>query len=405
MWYARGVGERPINLDAGRSERLVSIDLLRGLVIVLMALDHARDYYGLSIGDPLDLATTTPLLFMTRWVTHFCAPVFVFLAGTGAYLWGSRGKSRAQVAAFLLTRGVWLVFLELTLVRWGWFVVQIADVDYSFVFVQVIWALGWSMIVLSVLVFLPPPLIGALGVAMIAGHNAFDWVDPADLGAFGGLWRVLHVQGPVPYRPGGVVYVQYPLVPWIGVMAAGYAFGRVMQLAPGARQRICAAVGIAMVVGFVSLRLWNGYGDPSPWSREGSFSTFSFLNTTKYPPSLDYLLMTLGPALVVLGVLDRLPRTTAERYPGRVFLTFGRVPLFFYVLHLYLLQLGAIVYMYARYGERAFTFGPNNLPADGYIGLAPVYLAWACVVAALYPVCRWFATVKARRREWWLAYL
>lgn len=391
----------------GRAERLPSIDLLRGLVIVLMALDHARDYYGFASFDPLDLERTTPLWFMTRWVTHFCAPVFVFLAGTGAYLWGSRGRTRREVSVFMLTRGMWLVFLELTFVRWGWFVQQLGDLDYSFFLVQVIWALGWSMIVLAGLVFLPVPVIAGVGIALIAGHNALDGVRAENLGRFAGLWHILHIQGAFPYRRGGQMFVQYPLIPWPGVMATGYALGRVMLLPRAARRRACGGLGIALVLAFVALRLVNRYGDPSAWTHQDSalFTVFSFVDATKYPPSLDYLLMTLGPALLLLAGIDGLPRGAINALPARFLVTFGRVPLFFYVLHLYLLQLGSFAYLYARYGDRVWDFAPGNLPDDVYIGPAPVFIAWVCVIAALYPVCRWFSAVKRRRRDWWLTYL
>jgi uncharacterized membrane protein len=308
---------------------------------------------------------------------------------------------------FLVTRGVWLVFLELTFVRWGWFITQLADWDYSAIFVQVIWALGWSMIVLGALVWLPLWVIAGIGVAMIAGHNALDGARPERFGDVAGLWRILHVQGGFSYAPGRTMIVQYPLIPWPGVMAVGFAFGRVMLLAPAVRRRVCVGMGLALIIAFVGVRLVNGYGDPSPWSAQGSglFTVFSFVDTTKYPPSLDYLLMTLGPALVVLAGFEWMgPRVTGS-LAARIVVTFGRVPLFFYVLHLYVLQLGAVVYMLARYGGRVWSFGMGNLPDDVYIGAAPVFIAWVCVVALLYPACRWFAGVKRRRRDWWLTYL
>ena len=400
------VGEQPalepLRRVAGHSrERLDSIDLLRGLVMVVMALDHVRDYFSQSRFDPLDLSLTTVPLALTRLVTHFCAPVFVFLAGTGAYLSLTRGKSRRALSRFLLTRGLWLVLLELTVVRLAWEF----NFDYSNAFVQVIWAIGWSMIALSALVYLPSRLAGALGVAMIFSHNLFDRVDPGDLGLFGWTWQILHAGGPIAYAPGHVFFIAYPLIPWVGVMAAGFAFGEIFTLDRAKRGRILLSLGGGLVLLFVLLRGFNLYGDPLPWSVQGSLgmSLISFLNCQKYPPSLLYLSMTLGPAIASLALLEKWKGNGAG-----FFLVFGRVPMFYYILHLYLIHILAISTAALLGLDIGFLFSaPFFRPfVSGWgFGLPGVYAFWAVTVFSLYPLCRWFAGVKQRRKDPWLSYL
>ena len=363
--------------------------------MVIMAIDHVRDYFTNVRFDPLDLSQTTIPLALTRLITHFCAPVFVFLAGTGAYLSLTRGKSRRALSRFLLTRGIWLVFLELTFVRLAWEF----NFSYSQAFVQVIWAIGWSMIALSALVYLPSRIVGGLGVAMILTHNLFDGVDPGALGVFGWPWQVLHMFGPVVYAPGKAFFIAYPLIPWVGVMAAGFGFGEIFTLDGARRRRVLYALGGGMVVLFVILRGMNLYGDPTPWSvqpREG-MSLISFLNCQKYPPSLLYLLMTLGPAILLLPLF--------EKSKGRVagfFLVFGRVPMFYYVLHLYLIHLLALSTAALMGFDVGFLLSDPFLipyPAAWGFGLPVVYAFWALTVISLYPLCRWFAGVKSRRKE------
>jgi uncharacterized membrane protein len=386
--------------DGGRS-RLDSVDLLRGLVIVIMALDHARDFFTSVPFDATDLTQTTAPLFLTRWITHFCAPVFVFLAGTSAFLYQARGKSRGQASRFLLTRGLWLVVLELTVVRWAW----MFNFDYTneLLFVQVIWVIGISMIALAALIHLPLGAVAAIGAVMIAGHNLLDGVTPESLGPWGPLWILLHVQTAIPLRGDQVLFVIYPLVPWIGVMAVGYAFGRLLQRPTEERRRVLVMLGGALTLGFVALRALNFYGDPAPWSGQGSVgrTVLSFLNTTKYPPSLLFLLMTLGPAIALLPLFERLRGPVA-----RAVTVFGRVPLFFYVLHLALIHaLALLVGTLAGFDPRSFLRVWMFLPDEWGYGLPVVYLVWVGVVLALYPACRWFAGVKARRRDAWLSYL
>ncbi len=387
-------------------DRLDSVDLLRGLAMVVMALDHVRDYFTHYPYPPEDLAHTTPGLFLTRWVTHFCAPIFVFLAGTGAFLYGARGRSKKQLAWFLLTRGLWLMILELTLVRIGW----TFNFDYHFFIGQVIWAIGCSMVVLAGLVFLPTWAVTLAGISIIALHNVGDRIEPEFFGRFGDLWAVLHVRF-APLRHDGFVFlVVYPLLPWIGVMAAGYGFGSLLLQEQPKRRRSCLVIGLALTVAFVAIRYGNAYGDPEPWSQQSRepaelYTLFSFLKCEKYPPSLLFLLMTLGPSIAALALFDRKPGLF-----GRGFVTFGRVPLFYYLLHLPLIHALAVGLDYLRYGrspllsQPAFAVPPSQYPDSG-ISLPAVYLVWLSVVVILYPVCLWFAGIKRRYRNGWLSYL
>jgi uncharacterized membrane protein len=387
--------------QASARPRLNSVDFLRGLVIVIMALDHARDFFTNVPFDPTDLTQTTAPLFFTRWVTHFCAPVFVFLAGTSAYLYQARGKSHREVSWFLLTRGLWLVVLEWTVVRWAW----MFNLGYTteLLFVQVIWVIGVSMIILAGLVHLPLGAVAAVGIAMIAGHNLLDGVTAESLGRWAPLWILLHVQAPIPLRGDQIFFVIYPLVPWIGVMAAGYAFGRLLQRPAEERRLLLIRLGAGLTAAFLVIRAINVYGDPAPWAVQESAgrTALSFLNTTKYPPSLLFLLMTLGPAIALLPFFERLRGPLA-----RVVTVYGRVPLFFYVLHLFLIHaLALLVGTLAGFEPGSFLRVWMFFPEAWGYGLQTVYLVWVGVVLALYPLCRWFAGVKARRREAWLSYL
>jgi uncharacterized membrane protein len=386
---------------AGIRPRLDSVDLLRGLVMVIMALDHVRDFFTELRFDPTDLSQTTVPLFFTRWITHFCAPTFVFLAGTGAFLQGARGKSRSELAGFLVTRGLWLVVLELTVVRLGW----AFDLNYaSLLWVQVIWVIGVSMVVLAGLVYLPLPVIAAFGLVMITTHNLFDGITPESLGGWGPLWTLLHVQRPITLPGGSALFVAYPLIPWIGVMAAGYAFGSLLLRPTEERRRLLLRLGLALTAAFIVLRALDIYGDPRPWTPQptGVLTLLSFLNTTKYPPSLAFLLMTLGPAIASLTWFERLSGPAA-----RFLIVFGRVPLFYYVLHIFVIHAAALALgVMAGFPPAAF-LRPiffNPVPGWGY-GLPAIYAIWAAIVLALYPVCRWYAGLKARRHDAWLSYL
>ncbi|MCP4390451.1 MAG: DUF1624 domain-containing protein [Gammaproteobacteria bacterium] len=361
------------------SARIVSIDILRGLVIALMALDHTRDFFGTSGFNPRDV--TEPALFLTRWITHICAPTFIFLAGLSAFLYG-RGRSTSELSRFLLVRGFWLILIDITLIKFGWRF----EFEPLRLTAGIIFAIGASMIVLAALVWLPRWLIAAIALVMIAGHNLLDGVSAVSLGDASGAWRFLHEPGPVFFGPGIRLYVVYPLIPWIGVMAAGFAFSPVMQRDPDARTRLLLRLGLAITVGFVALRTLNIYGNPAPWYyQETWFATWlSFLNNEKYPPSLLYLMMTLGPALILLGLFERV-RSVVVRWLA----VFGQVPFFFYVVHIYVIHLLAVAVFFAMTGDLART------PAIG-LSLSGVYLVWLFVLVLLYPVCRWFVGLKKR---------
>ena len=373
--------------------RIESIDVVRGVIMILMALDHVRDYFGDVSVFPTDLAHTTIPLFFTRWITHFCAPVFFLLTGTGAYL-SLRKKSKRELSRFLFTRGVWLIFLEVTVTRClGW---QF-NFNYHFTGLIVLWALGWAMIVLSALVYLPAWVVTAFGVVMIASHNLLDSVDSSNP-----FWSILHSPDMI-IGPPHMVFVAYPLIPWVGVTAAGYGLGQIYGWPSERRRAFLLRLGIGLTASFFILRAIDRYGDPQRWSTQKSaaFTVLSFLNTSKYPPSLLYLLMTLGPALLFLWAVDSgTPRWL------RPALTVGKVPMFYYLLHIPLIHLLAVAVCYARYGQTHWMFESplvRQPPGWGY-SLPITYLVWVCVVLALYPLCSWFAGLKQRRGDLWLSY-
>jgi uncharacterized membrane protein len=379
---------------AGR--RIESVDILRGVVMILMAVDHVRVFSGLPAGGP-GLG-----IFVTRWITHFCAPAFVFFAGTSAYLYGET-RTRADLSRFLVTRGVWLVLLELTIIRFSW----TFNLDYAhYILAGVIWMIGCCMILLAGIARLPLAAIAAFGLIVIAGHNAIDPRVPALIDSLGTsrlalLWQILYF-GPMLQREGSSIAVLYSIVPWVGVMAAGYAFGAVLRMEVPARRRWCLRIGVGAIPLFLVLRGFNLYGDPRPWSE----SVRSFLNTTKYPASLSFLLMTLGPTIALVPALVR-----ARSPVTQALAIFGRVPFFFYLIHIPLIHVLAIVVSKMRLGEVSpwlFANHPmGNPPApEGYAWSLPLlYLVWAIAVALLYLASRWFAEVKATRRSSWLSYL
>jgi uncharacterized membrane protein len=406
--------------------RIDSIDLLRGIVMVIMMLDHTRDYIhsGALLFDPLDLSKTTVWLFLTRWITHYCAPVFVFLAGTGAYLQFARGKSKSELSRFLITRGLWLVILEVTVVR----LLVTFSVDPKLLFfLQVIWVIGVSMMVLAALIHLPLKLVAGFGLAMIALHNFLDrypatpWRGPGTpVPGWGAkLWMLLHQQAffPVgPTFPSPMVAVLYPLIPWIGVIAVGYAFGALYQMDKERRRKLLLYIGGACVLLFCLIRAFDVYGEPQHWHKQKNiiFTILSFINTTKYPPSLDFLLMTLGPAIIGLYFFEpgraAIVATTQSigSWVRQFFVTFGRVPLFFYVLQWFTSHTIALV-LYISFGKpwKWLVKTPVDWqyqPGMGF-NLVVVYACWIGGVLLLYPLCKWFAGVKARRKDWWLSYL
>jgi len=386
--------------------RLAAVDRLRGLAIVLMAIDHVRHYFyrGAFTFDPLDPAHSDPALYLTRWITDLCAPTFVFLAGLSVFLQAGRGRSRPQLSRSLLVRGLWLILLELTVIGFAWSF----SIPYWIV-LQVIWAIGWSMLALALLVWLPRRIVLAVGIVIVAGHNLLDPLTPAQFGSLAWLWSFLHVSGPIVIDGAARGALVYPVLPWIGVMALGYGLGPLFTLPDRQRDRRLLGLGAAMVLLFLALRCLNLYGDGAPW-RPGEdllASAMNFFNLQKYPPSLLYVLLFLGIALLLLPPLARL-----QGAAGRVLQTFGAVPFFFYVLHLYLAHALAIAVNAALgrdVGElfdvaRLMRTDPQASTTYGF-GLAGTYVAWLAVVALLYPPCRWYARVKRERRAWWMSYL
>ncbi|MBS1839432.1 MAG: DUF1624 domain-containing protein [Acidobacteria bacterium] len=395
---------------ASAKPRIQSVDALRGLIMIIMALDHVRDFISSAAFafEPTDLSRTTAALFFTRWITHFCAPVFAFTAGIGAFFYLQNGRTKPQLSRFLLTRGLWLVVLEFTVVRFLWlFQIRLQG---SLIILLVFWMLGLCMIFLAGLIYLPVRVLAPVSLFVIAAHNLLDGIDPARFGRFATLWQVFHQPGGLPFH-GGFLIIAYPLIPWIFVMSAGYCFGNVLQWAVPRRRKFMISVGTACAILFVLLRALNHYGDASPWSHRKSalFTFLSFLNTTKYPPSLLFLLMTLGPALVALAHLEKF--NFSSKNP---LIVFGRVPFFFFLLHIGLAHILYIALNAIRYGWHPYlllappTFGsPLNLfpPGFGY-SLPATYAVWLTVILISYPLCRWYADVKQRRRDlWWLSYL
>jgi len=428
---------RSVMLRAGAlRSRIDSVDLLRGLVMVIMLIDHTRDFvhHDTFFFDPTDMTRTYPALFFTRWITHFCAPVFVFLSGTSAYLILARGKTKPELSRFLVTRGLWMIVLEFTLIRF--LVLWNFDVTQFLGMAQVIWVFGWCMILLAGLIHLPLRAVAAFGIAMIALHNFLDpltvtqWQGPGTPipGFLGSLWIILHQGGVLlPFGfPGPVLFILYPLIPWLGVMAAGYAMGAVYDRPQEERRKWLMRWGGAITVGFILIRAINLYGNPGDWSVQKStvMTIVSLLNLQKYPPSLLYLMMTLGPALLALAVWEKYNVRPSDARPAgelpspevrsagpiaRMLITYGRVPLFFYILQwVYAHGAGYVLSLLA--GKSTWIYfrlpGPGSAPPpDVGFNLWVVYAAWFVGVLLLYPICKWYAGVKAHRKDWWLSYL
>jgi len=353
-----------------------------------MALDHTRDFFGASGFNPRDV--TEPALFVTRWVTHFCAPTFIFLAGLSAFLYG-RGRSTEELSRFLLIRGLWLILIDLTLIKFGWRF----EVDPYRLGAGVIFLIGASMVALATLIWLPRWAIAGVSLIMIAGHNLLDSVKADEFGAASWAWHLLHEPGLVPLGHGVNLYVLYPLIPWIGVMAAGYLLGPVMQLEGQARQRLLFRLGAAITLGFIVLRATDLYGDPAPWTPQETLllTVLSFVNCEKYPASLLYLIMTLGPALMLLASFEQ-----ARGAFARLLATFGQVPFFYYVVHIYLIHALAVATAFATSGALTST------PAIG-LSLQGIYFVWLLVLVLLYPICRRFAALKESSTGRWWSYL
>ena len=394
--------------------RIESIDLLRGVVMVIMALDHTREYFhlGAFVNDPTDLAITTPIIFFTRFITHFCAPVFVFLAGTSAFLYGSK-KTKPALFKFLITRGLWLIFVEIAIMSFIWFF----DINYSTIILQVIFAIGVSMIVLGILIHLPRKAILVLALILIAGHNLLDGITMEGKSFASVIWYILHKSSFIEFSENFVMIVAYPVLPWIGVMALGYCFGGfyAKDFDVVMRKKWLLRLGLGAIVLFFIIRSINVYGDLVPWviQRNTTFTILSFLNVTKYPPSLSFLLITLGPAFLFLYATEVIKNKVTD-----FFLVFGRVPFFYYILHILIIHFFALLVLVITGGdwkimildwkaiilnESVFTSG--KLASYGY-PLWVVCLIWIGIVLLLYPLSKKYMLYKTSNRDkWWLSYL
>lgn len=423
-------------------ERIYSVDFLRGVVMMIMLLDHTRDFVhqGAMLADPTDPGTTTVPLFFTRWITHYCAPAFVFLSGVSIYLQKMTGKTNKELARFVFTRGLWLIVLEFTVIRF----LIVFNLDYAsnFGMAQVIWAIGVSMVVMAALIHLPLKVVGVLGFAMIIFHNLLDVYQLPPQIAFGGspdlfqaVWLVLHQQSVIPVGGGSSVFIAYPLIPWIGVMAVGYVAGSVYSWDAQRRRKWLLATGIVATLLFIGIRLTNFYGDPNPWRTEAgfienaknrvesselgadakvptpvmsepAFTIVSFFNTTKYPPSLLFLLMTLGPALIILGWTDRI---SGGAFWQKIGIVFGRVPLFFYILQWLSAHLFGIGLTLLAGKDISYFFAAPSpdfqVPPDAGFSLPVVYFAWIAGLVIIYPLCLWYGNFKRRNKHWLLSYL
>ena len=386
-----------------KKERFVALDVLRGLTMVIMALDHSRDFFALDwvYYAPTEIAITNLEVFFTRWITHFAAPVFMFLAGIGLFFASGR-RTKNELASLAISRGLWLIFLELTIVGFFW------SFNSEFLTtpkVAVLFAIGVSMICVGLLIYLPKPLIGVIAVSMVVGHNLLDGISPESFGSYSWAWMLFHVNGS--FFIGDIeVRVIYPFVPWIGVMALGYLFGPVTKMARVERKKIFLFTGLALVVFGFLLRYANFYGDLVPWSYyPDPVETFmSFMNFTKYPPSLIYLSVLIGIAMILMSLFDR--DLGAWSNPLR---DFGQVPFFFYVIHIPLLHLGGIALAEFTFGQASWLFGsPIKHSPEGLsygFELLPSYIGWISVLVLLYYPSKWFAGLKQRRKDWWLSYL
>ncbi|MGK2864957.1 MAG: DUF1624 domain-containing protein [Chitinophagaceae bacterium] len=391
-----------------KSNRIESIDIVRGLAMIIMALDHVRDYFHFSANtdDPLNFATTTPFLFFTRWITHFCAPIFVFLSGTSIYLQSLR-KTKKELSTFLITRGLWLIFIEFAVISLAW----TFNPQYNFIPLQVIWAIGICMILLGLLIWLPYKIILLLGLMIVWGHN---WLDRYDTEAWasGFWWDLVHHAYFTPYSfaPGHNVIIVYPFLPWLGVMMLGFCTGIFFKsnYSPEQRRKIFISIGSLLIVIFIALRSMNIYGDPYPWmvQKNGFFTFLSFINVHKYPPSLLFLCITIGPAFFLLAFFEKIKNA----FTG-IIRIYGRAAFFYYILHLYLIHLLDMIFFFIRgynleeatnTGQFPFYF---VVPGEGF-GLAGVYVVWAFVVVTLFPLCKRYNTYKTHHKEKrWLSYL
>lgn len=397
-------------LLTAKTKRIESIDILRGIAMVIMALDHVRDYFHLTAftDDPLNLATTTPLLYFTRWITHFCAPIFVFLSGTSIYLQSLR-KTKKELSSFLIKRGLWLIVVEIIIIAFAW----TFNPFYHFIPLQIIWAIGISMVILGWVIRLPYHIVLVLGLVIIFGHNLLDIPEAAPGFKAGFWWDLLHhgYFTPYAYMRNHFAVIVYPFLPWTGVMMLGYCFGIFFteKFTTAQRKKIIIGLGMALILFFVMVRFINIYGDPVAWTtQKNALSSFlSFMKVNKYPPSLLYLCITIGPALLLLALVEKIKNGLTN-----IMVVFGRTAFFYYIIHLYLIHfIGAIVFFAKGNSMQSAIDSMQNLPfmflipGQGF-GLIVVYGIWIAVVIALYPLCKWYDKYKTNHKEkWWLSYL
>ncbi len=387
--------------------RIQSIDLLRGIIMIIMALDHTRDFFHSEAftGDPLDLATTTPFLYFTRWITHFCAPVFVFLAGTSAWL-QSRRKTKKELSRFLITRGLWLILIEITVITLG----ISGDINFGIIIMQTIWSIGISMVILGLMIWLPFYAILVTGLIIVFGHNALDFAEDYYKGEVSVFWHFLHLPTVLPLGDGHTLGIFYPFLSWAGLMMLGYCCGKIFTaIEPPQRNKVLLWMGIGLLLFFVAVRAVDIYGDPANWAAQktGLYSFLSFMNVTKYPPSLLYMCATIGPALIFLALI----KNVQSRF-AKIIIVYGRVPFFYYILHFYLLHSLSIIFYLAR--GHSFAEGMKGVPGLPLKFVVPgegnslwvVYGVWLAVVIALYPLCKWYDNYKTNHPEKkWLSYL
>ncbi|CAN5673520.1 DUF1624 domain-containing protein [soil metagenome] len=387
--------------------RILSIDILRGAVMLIMALDHVRDFFHIHAfdDDPTNFATTTTFLFFTRWITHFCAPVFLFLSGASAFIAG-QNKTKQEHSLFLIKRGIWLVIVELVVITLGWTFNPL----YNVFILQVIWAIGLSMIILGLLVRTSDTIIFITGLALLLGHNLFDFTTPSQEGV-GGILYTIFFKGAFAFLPiaenRGFLDV-YAILPWTSVMLLGYSMGKffIASVTAAERKKVLIRTGVIIMAAFIILRFFNIYGDPKPWlqQKDGLFTFLSFINTTKYPASLLYLCMTIGPALLVLALIENVQNKFTN-----ILTTYGRVPFLYYVLHFYLIHtIGVIVFFATGHGSNEivdpqlpFLFRPMHYGYDLWV----VYAVWIFIIVVLYWPCKWFNKYRATHHQWWLSYV
>ena len=389
------------------SKRIESIDLLRGLVMIIMALDHSRDYFHSAalLDDPLNLATTSPFLFFTRWITHFCAPIFLFLSGTSAWLQSGR-KTKKELSSFLITRGLWLILVDLVIITLG----TTGDIYFSYFIIQTLWAIGISMAILGLMIWLPFYVILITGLVIVLGHNLLDFAEANQQRDLPFWWHLLHKQGDFNLVGGHHLFIFYPFLSWSGLMMLGYCLGKVFTTyETPQRNKILISTGLGLLAFFALIRFTNVYGDPLHWSvqKNALFTFLSFMNVQKYPPSLLYMCATIGPALIFLGLI----KNTGNRL-AKIFIVYGRVPMFYYIIHFYVLSgINILLYLLRGHTVAEGLKGVPGIPwkfvvpGEGY-SLAVAYAIWISVVIALYPLCKWYNKYKSSHPEKrWLSYL